>query len=86
MKIEQLIVQHLYNNKIVTLQDIGSFVLSSSVLMPTESDKDGIMPDNAISFEYNAKAKEDESLIDFIVQQTRKIKPLATSGLVSMSS
>lgn len=85
MKIEQLIVQHLYNNKIVTLQDIGSFVLSSSVLMPSESDKDGIMPDNAISFEYNAKAKEDESLIDFIVQQTRKIKPLATSDLESYS-
>lgn len=83
MKIEQLIVQHLYNNKKVTLQDIGSFVLSSSVLMPNESDKDGVMPDNAISFEYNTKAKEDESLIDFIVQQTRKIKPLATSDLES---
>lgn len=83
MKIEQLIVQHLYNNKKVTLQDVGSFILSSNVSMPSESDKDGVMPENAISFEYNTKATEDESLIDFIVQQTRKIKPLATSDLES---
>lgn len=83
MKIEHLIVQHLYNNKKVTLQDIGSFILSSNVSMPSESSKDGVMPDNAISFEYNAKATEDESLIEFIVQQTRKIRPLATSDLES---
>ncbi|MEJ7625997.1 MAG: hypothetical protein WKF35_03955 [Ferruginibacter sp.] len=83
MKIEQLIVQHLYNNKKVTLQDIGSFILSSNVSMPAESDKDGIMPDNAISFEYDTKAVQDESLIQFIIQQTRKIKPLATSDLES---
>ena len=83
MKIEHLIVQHLYNNKKVTLQDIGSFILSSNVMMPSESSKDGVMPDNAISFEYNTKATEDESLIEFIVQQTRKIRPLATSDLES---
>ena len=83
MKIEHLIVQHLYNNKKVTLQDIGSFILSSNVMMPSESSKDGVMPDNAISFEYNTKATEDESLIDFIVQQTRKIRPLAKSDLES---
>jgi hypothetical protein len=41
------------------------------------------MPENAISFEYNTKATEDESLIEFIVQQTRKIRPLATSDLES---
>jgi len=85
MKIEQLIVQHLYNNKQVTLQDIGSFTLSPNVLMPTESDKDGVMPENAISFNYNTKATEDESLIEFIVQQTRKIRPLAKSDLESYS-
>jgi hypothetical protein len=83
MKIEQLIVQHLYNNKKVTLQDIGSFILSSNVSMPPENEKDGVMPENAITFEYNTRAMEDESLIDFIVQQTRKIKPLATSDLES---
>ena len=85
MKIEHLIVQHLYNNKKVTLQDIGSFFLSPDVSMPSESDKDGVMPDNAITFEYNTKATEDTSLVEFIVQQTRKIKPLAKSDLESYS-
>jgi hypothetical protein len=82
MKIEHLIVQHLYNNKMVSLEEIGSFFLSSNVSIP-ESDKEGVIPDNAISFEFNKKAGTDDALINYIVQQTRKIKPLAASDLES---
>ncbi|MEO6670935.1 MAG: hypothetical protein ABIN36_15755 [Ferruginibacter sp.] len=85
MKIEQLIAQYLYTNKKVTLQDIGVFYLSDNVTIPVEQDKDSSMPDNAITFEYNIKAVQDDGLIDFIVQQTRKIKPLATSDLESFT-
>ncbi len=85
MKIEQLIVQHLYNSKKVTLQDIGTFILSPDVPIAFESDKEMVMPENAVSFEYNKKATQDEDLINFIVAQTRKIKPLATSDLESYS-
>ncbi len=85
MKIEQLIVQHLYNTKKVSLQNIGIFYLSPNVTIPFENDKDSVMPENAISFEYNIKATQDEDLIDFIVHQTRKIKPLATSDLESFT-
>lgn len=85
MKIEQLIVQHLYNTKTVTLQGIGTIHLNPSVLLPTAEDKDATIPENAFSFEYNLKAGEDDALIAFIVQQTRKIKPLATSDLESYS-
>src|SRR5258707_1269991 len=85
MKIEQLIVQYLYTNKKVTLQDIGVFHLSDSVNIPVEHEKDAALPDNAISFEYNIKSVQDDGLIDFIVQQTRKIKPLATSDLESFT-
>jgi len=85
MKIEQLIVQQLYNKKKVTLQDIGTFTLSPDVILPTDSDKDTVMPENAVSFEFNKKAKQDDDLIDFIVTHTRKIKPLATSDLESYS-
>lgn len=85
MKIEQLFVQYLYINKKVTLQNIGSFLLSPDIAIPEENEKDAALPDNAISFEYNSKAPQDESLIDFIVQQTRKIKPLATSDLESFT-
>ncbi|UEG48754.1 hypothetical protein LK994_08900 [Ferruginibacter lapsinanis] len=83
MKIEQLLVQHLYNTKEVTLQGIGTFRLNPSVAMPLENDKDFVMPENAISFEYNLKATEDEALIDFITKQTSKIKPLASADLDS---
>ena len=85
MKIEQLIVQQLYNTKKVTLQDIGSFYLSPDVSIPHESDKEAAMPDNAVRFEYNKRAPQDDDLIAFIVTQTRKIKPLATSDLESYS-
>jgi hypothetical protein len=85
MKIEQLIVQHLYNSKKVTLQDIGTFTLSPDVAIPFESDKDTAMPENAVKFELNKKARQDDDLIAFIVSQTSKIKPLATSDLESYS-
>jgi len=85
VKIEQLIVQHLYNSKHVTLQGIGTIHLDPSVNIPQEGDKATPIPENAFSFEYNLKAGEDEALIDFIVQQTRKIRPLASSDLESFS-
>ncbi|MBK7883641.1 MAG: hypothetical protein IPJ81_07415 [Chitinophagaceae bacterium] len=78
MKIEQLIVQYLYKNKEVTLQGIGKFKLSPDVAIPEDNEKEFAMPQNAILFEYNIKSIEDTGLIDYIVQQTRKIKPLAT--------
>ncbi|RYF87578.1 MAG: hypothetical protein EOO03_10460 [Chitinophagaceae bacterium] len=85
MKLEQLIVQYLYNNKSVTLQDIGTFTLSPNVVIPADSDKETMLPIGSIEFEYNNRAPQDEGLIDFIVQQSRKIKPLATSDLESYS-
>ncbi len=83
MKIEQLLVQHFYNNREITLQGMGTFTLSPEFMLPMENDKEVVMPENVISFHYNPKATEDESLIDFIVQQTRKIKPLASADLDS---
>lgn len=83
MKIEQLLVQHFYNNKEVTLQGMGTFTLSGDFVMPKEHDKDAEIPDNAISFQYNARAVADDTLIDYIVQQTRKMKSLAAADLDS---
>ncbi|RYG51867.1 MAG: hypothetical protein EOO01_07700 [Chitinophagaceae bacterium] len=83
MKIGQLIVQYLYNNKEVTLQEIGTFTLSKDIVFPAESDKEAFLPDNAVQFQYNTRAGEDEGLIDYIVQTTRKIRPLAKSDLES---
>ncbi|UAY51009.1 cyclin family protein [Ferruginibacter albus] len=83
MKLEQLIVQHLYLSKAVTLQGIGTFRLDPHIVIPAVPDKDFVMPANAITFEYDTRATEDDALINFIVQHTRKMKPLATSDLES---
>ena len=83
MKIEHLLVQHFYNVKQVTLQGVGTFNLSPDFIMPPENDKDLAIPPDAISFQYNSRATEDDALITYIVQQTRKIKPLASSDLES---
>lgn len=83
MKIEQLLAQHLYNSKELSLQGIGRFTLSPDFVLPIETDKDFVMPTDAVKFEYNAKATEDDALIGFIVQQTRKIRPLASADLDS---
>ncbi len=85
MKIEQLIVQYLYSTKKVTLQGIGTFNLDPSVVLPAENDKekDFVMPENAFEFEYNLKSVEDEGLITYIVEHTRKILPLASADLDS---
>lgn len=83
MKIEQLLVQHFYNTKEVTLQGLGTFRLSPDFIMPPENDKELEIPANSISFEHNSRATEDDALINFIVQQTRKMKPLAAADLDS---
>ncbi len=83
MKMEQLIVQYLYSSKKVTLQDIGIFTISTDINIPVDSEKDTILPENAIEFIYDPKAKVDEGLIQYIVENTRKIRPLATSDLES---
>lgn len=82
MKIEQLLVQHFYNHKQITLQGMGTFTLSSEFVLP-ENDKDAEIPDNAISFEFNPRAGADEELISYIVQQTRKMRSLAAADLDS---
>lgn len=85
MKIEQLIVQYLLKSKKVTLQDIGTFTLAADFTLPAEGDKEIVMPEDALKFEFDKKALPDDALIDFIVAQTRKIKPLAASDLESFS-
>lgn len=83
MKVEQFIVQYLYNNKSVSLPDIGIFTIAMGTILPNENDKDNSLPPGSIEFEYNAHAAADEGLIDFIVGETRKVRSLATSDLES---
>lgn len=83
MKIEQVLVQQLYNKREISLQGIGIFRLDNSISLPADSDKVMAIPENAVTFIYNPKALEDGDLIDAIVKHTKKIKPLASADLDS---
>ncbi len=77
MKIEQLVVLYLQQNKKVTLQQIGTFQLQ---------DDDASTPGGeTVTFTQQNQAAPDDGLIAFIVTHTRKIKPLATSDLESFT-
>ncbi|KAA9036291.1 hypothetical protein FW778_18820 [Ginsengibacter hankyongi] len=83
MKIEQALVLYLLKHKQISLQGIGTFKIDGAIPETTENDKPVIIPAEAISFIYDPKVKEDNDLIDFIVQNTKKIKPLASADLDS---
>ena len=83
MKIEQALVLYLLIHKKISLQGIGTFNIYGAVPENTDNDKPVIIPPESISFKYDPKIKEDEDLIDFIVQNTKKIKPLASADLDS---
>ncbi len=83
MKIDQLLVQHFYNSKKLTLQGIGTFLLNYNVDADLATDKAIEIPDGAIEFNYDTKTGEDDDLIKFIVEKTRKIRPLAAADLDS---
>jgi len=83
VKIEQALVLYLLKHKQIVLQGIGTFRIDALVPENTDSDKPIVIPPEAISFVYDSKAGEDDELIDFIVQNTKKIKPLASADLDS---
>ncbi len=83
MKVEQLLVQYLYKNKTVSIQDIGSFSISPDTVLPSEGDKDTSLPEGAIQFSFDKKTLADEGLVDYIKEQSGKIRPLAASDLES---
>jgi len=83
MKVEQFITRHLYTTKKVSLQYIGSFQLSPDINIPFDSDVEVTLPADSIQFNYNDKEPKDDSLIDSMVLETKKIKSLIASDLES---
>lgn len=86
MKIEQVLVHYLIKTRQLPLQGIGTFHLDASIPDTSDPEKPIVIPENAISFTYDPRTPEDEGLVDFIVEHTKKIKPLAASDLDSFLS
>ena len=74
---------YLLKRKQISLQGIGTFKIDALVPESTDNDKPVIIPPDAITFVYDPKTGEDDELINFIVQNTKKIKPLASADLDS---
>lgn len=80
MKIENLITQYLLIHKSISLQEIGILRLHQDISEGTEA---ASIPEGAISFEFNLKAPADEGFVNFVMEKTRKIRPLASSDIES---
>lgn len=81
MKVQDLLGEYLYQHKQLTLPSIGTFELDASVNV--YESKEGVLPEDAIRFTQNTQAVVDDALLNFLVQQSGKMKPLAMSDLDS---
>ena len=85
MKIEQLLISFFVQNKKFSLQGIGSFYLLTDPIVSKDDTQDFIFTENSIEFKSDKNTEQDELLIQYISEITKKIKPLATSDLESFT-
>jgi hypothetical protein len=85
MKIEQLLTPFLIQNKKFSLEGIGNFYLVAEPIASKDDPQHLIFPENSIEFKVDKKANQDDLLILYITENTKKIKPLATSDLESFT-
>lgn len=83
MKIEQVLVHYLLKYKILSLQGIGVFTLEGAVPDSADPNRPIVMPEGAITFTHDPKVQEDPVLVEYIIEQTGKIPPLASADLDS---
>lgn len=81
MYIEQHLAGFLSENKSVTLEGIGTFYLLNSANADLKNSIE--FPADSIEFSPNAKAIQDDLFIAYLMEKTKKIKPLLTSDLES---
>lgn len=84
MKIQEILSQYLYKEKSLTLPGLGRFDLNPSVNI-YDLKEEG-WPADTISFTTDRNAVVEEGLLQFLIQQTGKMKPLAMSDLESYVS
>lgn len=82
MKVDNLLGPYLYQHKKLFLPGIGLFTLDENAVLPDETAKIK-MPIEGISFSMKTGQQLDDSLVQYIKEQTGKMKPLAESDLYS---
>ncbi len=86
MKLSSLFAKYLYQYKELNLPGIGVFNLDPSVTVPDPSDRYFNDFVQQIRFTQKPVLRADPEFIDFIREQTGKIRPLAESDLESFIS
>jgi hypothetical protein len=79
MKISDLLCQYLYQNKELVMEGFGVFQLDPSVNPLDIKEPQQIY--QGITFQNNHKVKTTPEVIDFLVQHSGKMRPLAISDL-----
>ncbi len=82
-KFDAIIANYLYRHKSMELEQIGSFTLDSSFVLPPEAEKSAFFPLEGIKFTYNRQAQNSPELMDYIVEQTGKIRSLISADFDS---
>lgn len=82
MKIEHLLAHFLYRNSQLSLAGLGYFYLDREAFDTLYAPQEPIEA-SVLDFRQDPTAPQDQTLIDFIVAQTGKMRSLATSDLAS---
>lgn len=82
MKVPELMLKYLLQNKYLHIQGLGSFSLSH-IDVPADG-KDTFIPEGSVKFTINPKTVEDSALVAFVSSETGKIKPLAAADIDSV--
>ncbi|MEO6914528.1 MAG: hypothetical protein ABI151_01875 [Chitinophagaceae bacterium] len=82
MRFDILLAQYLYQKKILNLPGIGTFEADNSIY-PSDDHERPKGSLTGITFKNTVVAKADDDLIDYIKEQTGKMRPLAISDLES---
>lgn len=82
-KFDTLLSNYLYSNKNVDIEGIGTFSLDDNFVLPPDTEKSAFYPLEGIRFHYNSRAETTPALLDYIVQQTGKIRSLITADFSS---
>jgi hypothetical protein len=82
LKVDSLLAQYLYQNKMLSLPGIGTFTFEGTPAPPDENSKNKI-PLEGISYSSKSSPLPDENLIEYIKLHTGKMRPLAISDLES---
>jgi hypothetical protein len=85
-KFDTLISNYLYTNKKVDIEGIGTFSLDDSFVLPPDAEKTAFFPLEGIHFEYSSRAQTSPGLLDYLMEQTGKIRSLISADFSSYVS